>query len=58
MKIFKLFIITLVTVFAFGSAKAQVNVRIGPRHPRKVVVVRHRHHYHRHPVVVVRHRRY
>ena len=58
MKFLKVTIIALITLFAFNSADAQIVVRTGPRHPRKVVVVKRHHRYHRQPAVVVRHRRY
>ncbi len=55
MKFFKLSIIAIIAFFAFGSANAQINVRIGPRHrrPHRVVVVhrpvyRHHRHYRHH----------
>lgn len=58
MKVLKIAIIALVTVFTFGAAQAQVRVHatIGARpvHHR-VVVVHHRPVYH-HRVVVVHHR--
>lgn len=53
MKFFKVIIVALITVFAFGSAEAQRVVRT-TYHPRKVVVVKkhthHRYHKHRPPV--------
>ena len=51
MKILKVILIALVTVFTFGSANAQVNIRIGNRHPRRRVIVVHRP-YHRRVIVV------
>lgn len=68
MKMLKIMLIALITVFTFGAAKAQVRVRatIGapvhhrvvvvhrrPVYHRRVVVVRHRPYYHRRHVVVV-----
>ena len=58
MKYLKVVLLAIVAVCTFASAQAQVNVRIGDRHPRhrRVVVVRHR--YHRHHDVVVVHDRH
>jgi hypothetical protein len=51
MKYLKMLIIALVSVFAFGTAQAQVRVGVRVGHPvhRRVVVVHHRYHhrYHR-----------
>jgi len=65
MKILKVIVIALITVFAFGNADAQISVKVGQTHRqhRKVVVVKRRtHHYHRvparRPVVVVKHYRH
>ena len=58
MKALKIALIALVTVFTFSAAHAQVHVgvRVGtPPPPHRVVVVHHRHVYHRR-VVVVHHR--
>lgn len=60
MKILKIVIIALVTVFTFSAAEAQIRVKatIGaPVQHRRVVVVQHRPVYHRR-VVVVHHRPY
>jgi hypothetical protein len=56
MKVLKVIIIALVTVFTFSAAEAQVRVRatIGDR-PHRTVVVRRGPVYHRR-TVVVRHR--
>ncbi|MDB5011395.1 MAG: hypothetical protein JWR67_1007 [Mucilaginibacter sp.] len=59
MKYLKISIMALVAVLTFGSAEAQINVRIGGHpHRRRVAVVHHRWHrpYHRRNVVVVHHR--
>jgi len=57
MKILKIALIALVTVFTFASADAQVRVRatIGARPQHRTVIVHRRPVYHRR-VVVVRHR--
>jgi len=60
MKILKIAIIALVTVFTFSAAEAQVRVHatIGARPvpPHRVVVVQHHRHVYHRKVVVVRHR--
>lgn len=57
MKLLKYLFILAITAISFGSADAQINVRIGqrPRHRRVVVVRRPMHHRYHHRRVVVRH---
>ena len=63
MKYLKVLIVAIVAACTFGSAQAQVRVKVGigqQDHHRRVVVVQH-HRYHRpvrREVVVVHHRPY